>query len=155
MGIKSVKVLVTNRKARRDYTILSTVEAGIVLKGTEVKSLRQGKGSLAGSYAAVEESEVWLHGLHITPYEYGGVFAPSPKRKRKLLLHKREIKRLIGVTALRGHTLIPLRLYLQGRVVKVELGVGKGKKMYDKRQAIKKRDAEREASQALKGARKR
>ncbi|MDP8215671.1 MAG: SsrA-binding protein SmpB [Candidatus Euphemobacter frigidus] len=155
MGIKPVKVLVTNRKARRDYSILNTTESGIVLKGTEVKSLRQGKGSLLGSYAAVENGEVWIHGLHITPYEHSGVLAPSPKRSRKLLLHKREIKRLIGVTAVKGHTLIPLRLYLRGRVVKIELGVGKGKKMYDKRQTIKKRDAEREVSQALKGARRR
>lgn len=143
-------MLVTNRKARRDYTILDTFEAGIVLKGTEVKSLRRGKGSLAGSYAAVENGEVWLHGLHITPYEYGGIFNSEPKRKRKILLHHREIKRLIGVTAVKGHTLIPLRLYLKGPLIKVELGVGKGKRMYDKRQTIKKRDADRETAQAMK-----
>ena len=143
-------MLVTNRKARRDYTILDTFEAGIVLKGTEVKSLRRGKGSLAGSYAVGEGGEVWLHGLHITSYEYGGIFNSEPKRKRKLLLHHREIKRLIGVTAVKGHTLIPLRIYLKGPLIKVELGVGKGKRMYDKRQTIKKREAQRETAQAMK-----
>ena len=145
-----MKVLVTNRKARRDYTILDTFEAGIVLKGTEVKSLRRGLGSLAGSYATVEKGEVWLRGLHINPYEYGGIFNAEPKRRRKLLLHQREIKRLIGVTAVKGHTLIPLRIYLKGPLIKVEVGVGKGKRMYDKRQTIKKREAERETAQAMK-----
>jgi len=148
-----MKVLVTNRKARRDYTILKTYEAGIVLQGTEVKSLRRGQGSLAGSYATVENGEVWLRGLHINPYEYGGIYNPEPKRKRKLLLHQREIKRLIGVTAVKGHTLIPLRVYLKGPLIKVEIGEGKGKRMYDKRQTIKKRDAERDAAQAMKASR--
>jgi len=150
-----MKVLVTNRKARRDYTILKTYEAGISLQGSEVKSLRRGQGSLAGSYAAIENGEVWLRGMNITPYEYGGIYNPDPKRRRKLLLHRREIKRLIGVTAVKGHTLIPLRLYLKGPLIKVELGVGKGKRMYDKRQTIKKRDAERDAAQAMKSARRR
>ena len=150
-----MKVLVTNRKARRDYTILKTYEAGISLQGSEVKSLRRGQGSLAGSYAAIENGEVWLRGMNITPYEYGGIYNPDPKRGRKLLLHRREIKRLIGVTAVKGHTLIPLRLYLKGPLIKVELGVGKGKRMYDKRQTIKKRDAERDAAQAMKSARRR
>ncbi|MEA1928044.1 MAG: SsrA-binding protein SmpB [Candidatus Auribacterota bacterium] len=150
-----MKVLVTNRKARRDYTILDTYEAGIVLRGTEVKSLRRGRGSLAGSYASVEKGEVWLRGMNITPYEYGGIYNPDPKRKRKLLLHHREIKRLIGVTAVKGHTLIPLRLYLKGPLIKVEIGVGKGKRMYDKRQTIKKRDADREASRAIRASRDR
>ncbi len=145
-----MKVLVTNRKARRDYTILDTFEAGMVLQGTEVKSLRSGQGSLTGSYAAVDDGEVWLHGLHITPYEYGGAFDPAPRRKRKLLLHKREIRRLVGVTAVKGHTLVPLRIYLKDGLVKAELGVGKGKRMYDKRETIKKRDADREAAKAMK-----
>ena len=150
-----MKVLVTNRKARRDYTILKTYEAGISLQGSEVKSLRRGQGSLAGSYAAIENGEVWLRGMNITPYEYGGIYNPDPKRRRKLLLHQREIKRLIGVTAIKGHTLIPLRLYLKGPLIKVELGVGKGKRMYDKRQTIKKRDAERDAAKVMKASRRR
>lgn len=150
-----MKILVTNRKARRDYDILERYEAGIVLQGTEVKSLRRGQGSLAGSYAIIENGEAWLRGFHITPYEYGGIFNPDPKRKRKLLLHHREIKRLIGVTAIKGHTLIPLCIYLKGPLIKVELGVGKGKRMYDKREVIKKREADREASKMLKYSRRR
>lgn len=145
-----VKVLVTNRKARRDYTILESLEVGIALKGTEVKSLRQGRGSLAHSYASVEESEVWLHNFHITPYEYGNIFNPPPERSRKLLLHNREIKRLIGQTALKGYTLVPLRVYLKKGYVKVELAVAKGKKLYDKREVVKKREAEREVARAIK-----
>ena len=148
-----MKILVTNRKARRDYTILKTYEAGISLQGSEVKSLRRGQGSLAGSYAAIENGEVWLRGMNITSYEYGGIYNPDPKRRRKLLLHQREIKRLIGVTAVKGHTLIPLRLYLKGPLIKVELGVGKGKRMYDKRETIKKRDAERDAAKVMKASR--
>jgi SsrA-binding protein len=144
------KILVTNRKARRDYTILESLETGIALKGAEVKSLRRGKGSLAGSYATVDNGEVWLHDFHITPYEYGNIFNPPPKRNRKLLLHRREIKKLIGQTAIKGHTLVPLRVYLKNGLVKMELGVAKGKKLYDKRQDIKKKEADREAARAKK-----
>ncbi len=146
----SVKVLVTNRKARRDYAVLETLEAGIALKGAEVKSLRQGKGSLANSYASVIEGEVWLHDFHITPYEQGNLFNPPPKRRRKLLLHQREIKRLIGQTALKGNTLIPLKVYLKDKYVKVELAVAKGKRSYDKRQSIRKKEADREMARAVK-----
>ncbi|MDP8237301.1 MAG: SsrA-binding protein SmpB [Candidatus Erginobacter occultus] len=139
-----MKILVTNRKARRDYTILDTVETGIVLKGAEVKSLRAGGGSLAGSYAAVQGDEVWLHGLNINPYDPGSPYSPDPRRTRKLLLHRREIKRLTSAVAVKGQTLVPLRVYLKGGLVKVELGTGKGKKTYDKRQTIRKRETERD-----------
>jgi len=139
-----LKVLVTNRKARRDYTILDTIEAGIALKGSEVKSLRSGGGSLAGSYAAVQGGEVWLHGLNINPYDPGSPYSPDPRRTRKLLLHRREIKRLAAAVAVKGQTLVPLKVYLKGGLVKVELGTGKGKKSYDKRQTIRKRETERD-----------
>lgn len=139
-----MKVLVTNRKARRDYTILDTIEAGIVLKGAEVKSLRAGGGSLAGSYAVVGGGEVWLHGLNINPYDPGSPYSPDPRRTRKLLLHRREITRLASAVAVKGQTLVPLRIYLQGGLVKVELGTGKGKKTYDKRQTIRERETERD-----------
>ena len=145
-----VKTLVTNRKARRDYTIREKVEAGIVLKGTEVKSLRGGRGSFAGSYAKVEGGEVWLYGFHISPYEHAGVFSPDPTRPRKLLLKKREIKKLDTQASVKGFTLVPLRLYLKRGLVKMELGVGEGKRQYDKRETIKKREAKREAARALK-----
>jgi SsrA-binding protein len=146
----STKALLTNRKARRDYVILETLETGIALKGSEVKSLRQGKGSFSDSYASLEKGEIWLHNLHITPYDSGSIFNPPPKRSRKLLLHRREIKRLIGQTAIKGHTLVPLRLYLKHRLVKVELAVARGKKHYDKRETIKKREAERELARMRK-----
>jgi len=144
-----LKILVTNRKARRDYfrrdyTIPDTVEAGIALQGSEVKSLRGGGGSLAGSYAAVQGGEVWLHGLHVNPYDPAAAFSPDPRRTRKLLLHRREIKRLAAAVAVKGQTLIPLRVYLKGGLVKVELGTGKGKKTYDKRQTIRKRETDRD-----------
>lgn len=140
----ATKVLATNRKARRDYFILETLEAGIVLKGAEVKSLRRGKASFSDSYASLEGEEVWLHNLHIAAYDQGSVFNPPPTRSRKLLLHKREIKKLIGQTAEKGYTLVPLKIYLKRGMVKLELAVARGKKYHDKRQAIKKREVERE-----------
>lgn len=139
-----MKILVTNRKARRDYAILDTVEAGIVLRGSEVKSLRAGGGSLAGSYAAVQGEEVWLHGLNVNPYDPGSPYAPDPRRTRKLLLHRREIDRLAAAVAVKGQTLVPLKVYLKNGLIKVELGTGKGKKTYDKRQTIRKRETERD-----------
>lgn len=144
------KILVRNRRARRDYFILETLEAGIALQGAEVKSLRAGKGNLQESYASIESDGVWLHNFHISPYQAGGNYIPLPARKRRLLLHQREIKKLSGRTALKGNTLIPLSVYLRGGYVKVELGVGQGKKSYDKRETIKKREASREMAQALK-----
>ena len=144
------KILVRNRRARRDYFILEKLEVGIALQGSEVKSLRAGKGNLQESYASIEADGVWLHNFHISPYQAGGSYIPLPTRNRRLLLHRREIKKLIGKTTLKGNTLIPLSVYLRGGYVKVELGVVQGKKFYDKREAIKKREAGREISKALK-----
>lgn len=137
-----------NRKARHDYHIEETMEAGIALQGTEVKSLRLGRVNLRDSYARVENGEVFLYGMHISPYEQGNRFNHDPLRVRKLLLHKREIRRLIGKTREEGYTLVPTRLYFKNGKAKVELALAKGKKLYDKREAIAKRDAERRARQA-------
>jgi len=147
--MKADKILISNRRARHDYLVLATMEAGIALQGSEVKSLRRGQGSLAGSYAVVEEGEVWLRDCHIPPYDSGSAFAPAPKRKRKLLLHAREIKRLIGQVALKGHTLVPLKVYLKNGLVKVELAVARGKKQYDRRAELKEKAAEREMERSL------
>ncbi len=138
------KVVSTNRKARHEYTILDTIEAGIVLKGTEVKSLRQGKANLADGYAAIKDGEVWLMGMHISPYEQGSYANVDPVRNRKLLLHKHEIRRLAQKTSQKGLTLIPLKVYFKKNNAKVLLGVAQGKKAYDKRAAIAEREMERE-----------
>ena len=142
------KVIASNRKARHDYTILDTYEAGVVLMGTEVKSLRLGRASLVDSFATVDDGEVWLRGLHIPEYDRGTWTNHEPRRTRKLLLHKSEILRLIGKTKESGLSLVPLSMYFKDGKVKVEIGLGRGKKAYDKRQAIAKRDAEREISRA-------
>ncbi|HKM43238.1 MAG TPA: SsrA-binding protein SmpB [Limnochordia bacterium] len=147
--MSQIKVISVNRRARHDYFIEDTMEVGIVLKGTEVKSLRLGKVNLRDSYARVENSEVFLYGMHISPYEQGNRFNHDPIRPRKLLLHKREIRRLIGKTKEEGYTLVPTRLYFLGGKCKVELALAKGKKLYDKRDATAKRDATRRAQQAL------
>jgi SsrA-binding protein len=138
------KVVSTNRKARHEYTILDTIEAGIVLKGTEVKSLRQGKANLTDGYAAIKDGEVWLMGMHISPYEQGSYANVDPVRNRKLLLHKHEIRRLAQKTSQKGLTLIPLKVYFKKNNAKVLLGVAQGKKAYDKRAAIAEREMERE-----------
>jgi SsrA-binding protein len=143
-GESGEKIIATNRKARHEYTVLETVEAGIVLKGTEVKSLRQGNVNLADGYAMIKNGEVWLHGMHVTPYERGSYTNVDPLRPRKLLLHKKEIRKLIGRTAEKGLTLIPLQLYFRTSVAKILLGVCRGKKEYDKRHDIARRDAERD-----------
>ena len=144
------KVVVRNRRARHDYDILETYEAGIALKGTEVKSLREGKASIQDAYAKVEDGEVWLHQMHISPYERGGRFNHDPKRPRKLLLHKYEIKKLIGRTQERGLTLVPLKVYFNDRgIAKIELALAKGKKLYDRRREIARRIEERETERAL------
>lgn len=140
---------ITNRRARHDYAITETFECGIVLAGSEVKSIRDGKANLRDSFARVEDDEVWLYGLHITPYTFSRGDL-DPERRRKLLLHKREIVDLARATQDRGISLIPLQLSFKDRRVKVVLGVGRGKKTYDKRQAIAERDAKREAEKALK-----
>ncbi|MAT38299.1 MAG: SsrA-binding protein [Ectothiorhodospiraceae bacterium] len=147
---EQIKTIATNRKARHEYHVLESVETGIVLVGTEVKSIRAGKVSFQDAYAAVESGELWLHSLHISPFEKGNVFNHDPVRKRKLLASKREIKKLHDKTAIRGYTLIPLVLYFKGRYLKVELGVCKGKKFYDKRETVKQRDIDREMKRNIK-----
>jgi len=147
------KTLAENRKARHDYFIEEACEAGIELLGTEVKSIRAGKANLKDSYAEIRNGEVFLCNMHIGPYEQGNIFNKDPLRERKLLLHKTEILRLTGFTAQKGYTLIPLSLYLKSSIVKVDLGVGKGKKDYDKRdvmlEKVAKRDMERDMKEKL------
>ncbi len=137
------KIVSVNRKARHDYFIEEIYEAGIALVGTEVKSIRQGKINIKDGYAQVENGEVFLYNVHISPYEQGNIFNRDPLRARKLLLHKNEIKKLIGYVQQKGYALIPLSFYLKNGLVKVELGVGIGKKKYDKRQVLAEKDAER------------
>ncbi len=140
----TVRQVVTNRKALHDYFIIDSYEAGIVLKGTEVKSLRQGSANLQDGYAILRNGELWLLGMHISPFEKGNINNHDPKRDRKLLLHKKEILRLIGNITEKGLTLVPLKVYFKNNIVKIELGLARGKKSYDKREAIKKRDTERQ-----------
>jgi len=142
-----IKVLATNRKARHDYFIEDTIETGIVLKGTEVKSIRLGKLNLKDSYASIDKGEVYLNNMHISPYEQGNIYNVDPVRKRKLLLHKREIRKLSQEVSLKGLTLVPLSVYLKDGKVKIELAIVRGKKLYDKREDIAKKDAERRMRQ--------
>jgi len=141
--------ILTNSKARRDYHILDTFEAGIVLHGTEMKSLRAGKGQIADAFARVDKDEVWLHNAHIDEYSHGNLNNHAPKAPRKLLLHRREIRKLAEMAQVKGHTIVPLSFYWKGSLVKVQLAVGKGKAEYDKRDDIKKREADRELKQVL------
>jgi SsrA-binding protein len=138
------KVISTNRKAYHDYEILETYEAGIVLRGTEVKSLRESQVNFKDCYAAVDNGEAWLIGCYISPYHHGTDANHDPERRRKLLLHKKEIGRLLGKVAERGLTLIPLRLYFKGGRAKCELGLARGKKLHDKRASLREREAKRE-----------
>ncbi len=147
------RVIATNRRARHDYDILETIEAGIVLKGTEVKSLRDSQVTFKDAYATIRHDELWLLGCHINPYSHGSDANHDPERDRKLLLHRREITRLTGKIAERGLTLIPLRLYFKEGRVKIELGLGRGRKLHDKRSAIRERDVKREMDKAARGAR--
>ncbi|MET9633451.1 SsrA-binding protein SmpB [Lentzea sp. NPDC006480] len=142
------KVIASNRKARHDWSILDTYEAGIQLVGTEVKSLRMGRASLVDAFAQVDDGEIWLHALHIPEYVAGTWTNHEVRRKRKLLLHKAEIERLIGKTKESGLSLVPLQMYFKDGYVKVEIALAKGKKSYDKRQDIAKRDANREIAKA-------
>ena len=142
-------VIATNRRARHDYEVLDTVEAGVSLLGPEVKSLREGRTNMGDSFAVIKNGEVWLEKLHITPYEYANRTAPEPMRERKLLLHKHEISKLYSRVVERGLTLVPLRLYFREGRVKVELGLVRGKHMHDKRETIKRRDADLEARRAM------
>lgn len=144
MGEKGQKTIAVNRKARHEYFIEETYDAGIALAGTEVKSIRAGKVSLQDAFARVDNGEVWLHNMYIAPYEFGSRFNLEPKRPRKLLLHRHQIEKLRAVTEQKGLTLIPLRIYFERGYAKIELGVAKGKKLYDKREAIAERDARRE-----------
>lgn len=148
--MEKVKVITENRKARHDYHILETYEAGIELKGTEVKSLRSGKANLKDSYAQVESGELFLFNMHISPYEQGNRFNVDPVRKRKLLMHKKEIMRLLGKTKEKGLTLVPLKAYFTRGKVKIELALAKGKKLYDKREAQAEKSAQRDIDKALK-----
>jgi SsrA-binding protein len=149
------KVVATNRKAFHDYHIEDRFEAGLVLRGTEVKSLREGRVNLQDSYASVDDGEVFLHHCHISPYSHGNIMNHDPLRTRKLLLHRKEINKLIGQTQQKGLTLVPLRIYFSPRGhAKVELALAKGKKQYDRREAIKEREAGREVERAMKGGRK-
>lgn len=137
------KILATNKKARHDYFIDEVFECGIELKGTEVKSIRQGRVNLKEGYASVDNSEVFLKQVHISPYDQGNRFNVDPLRTRKLLLHKSEIRKLIGATTVKGYSLVPMSMYFKNGRVKLELGLGKGKKLYDKRQDLAKKDAMR------------
>jgi SsrA-binding protein len=143
------KNVVSNRKARHDYAVMDTYEAGVVLMGTEVKSLRLGRASLADAFATVDDGEVWLRNMFIPEYTMGSWTNHEPKRARKLLLHREEIDRLIGKTREGGLTLVPLRVYFSAGKVKVEIALARGKKSYDKRQDLAKRDAQREIARAV------
>ncbi len=145
-----IKIIVNNRKAHHDYHIIESLEAGIALKGTEVKSLRLGKVNIRDSFAVITGGEVFLHGLHISPYEQGNRFNHDPLRIRKILLHRREINRLFGKVQEKGYTLVPLKLYWKNGRCKVELALAKGKRIYDKRESLAKRDVSRQAARALK-----
>ena len=144
------QTIVLNRRARHEYAIEETVEAGIVLTGTEIKSIRAGRVNLVDAYARIERGEAWLIGAHIAPYEQGNRYNHEPTRKRKLLAHTREIGRLAGKAAESGNTLVPLKMYDRGGHVKVDLGVARGKRSYDKRAALAERDARREIERAVK-----
>ncbi len=146
----NTKTLAQNKKARHEYFILETFEAGIELCGTEVKSIRQGKVNMTDAYASITDGEVWIKQMNISPFEQGNIFNRDPLRERKILLHKKEIRKLIGQLQQDGLSLIPLSLYLKGSIVKVSLALAKGKKLYDKREDIAKRDARRNIDRAIK-----
>lgn len=142
-------LIAKNPTAKHDYSIEATIEAGIVLTGTEIKSIRSGKVNLKDSYASIQNGEVFVHSMHISPYEHGNIFNKDPMRDRKLLLNKNEIRKLIGLIKQKGYTLVPISIYFQGSFVKLELGIGKGKKLYDKREDLKKKDQERYIKQHM------
>lgn len=144
------KLIANNKKARHDYFIEDTYEAGICLHGTEVKSLRMGKCSVKESFIRIEDGEVFIYNMHISPYEKGNIFNKDPLRVKKLLLHRQEIRKMEGQIAQKGYTIVPLNVYFKGSLVKVEIGLAKGKKLYDKRQDIAKKDQRREAEKQFK-----
>ena len=149
MSSDRVKVIATNRKARHDYIIEDSYEAGLVLTGSEIKSIRAGQVNLRDGYAAIREGEVWLLNVHITPYKQASYQNHEPRRERKLLLHRREINRLTGKLQEKGLTLVPLRIYLKNSRAKVELGLARGKKSYDKRQTLREKSDRRQIERAL------
>lgn len=144
------KIVAQNKRARHDYFVLETWEAGIELKGTEVKSIRLGQCNLKDCYGTVKDGELWVYGMHISPYEKGNIFNKDPLRPRKLLMHKYEIRKIASKMAEKGYTMVPLKVYLKGSLVKVEVGLARGKKLYDKRQDIAKKDQRREAEKEFK-----
>ena len=150
MGAESIKLIANNKKAYHDYFIEDTYEAGISLHGTEVKSLRMGRCSVKEAFIRIEKGEVYVYNMHIAAYEKGNIFNKDPLRVRKLLLHKREIRKIEGQIAQKGYTVVPLSVYFSGSLVKVEIGLAKGKKLYDKRQDIAKKDQRREAERKFK-----
>ncbi|MGH8999410.1 MAG: SsrA-binding protein SmpB [Acidimicrobiia bacterium] len=149
-GRERERVAISNRRARHEYHILDSYECGVVLAGSEVKSIRDGRANLADAYARIEDGEIWLHGMHVSPYPFARD-QHDPTRKRKLLMHRREIDRLTGKLTESGTALVPLKIYFRNGLAKVELALGRGKRQWDKREAIAKRDADREARRALKG----
>jgi SsrA-binding protein len=150
MKAVGIKLIAQNKKAYHDYYVEETLEAGIALTGTEVKSLRVGKANMRDSYAAVEGGELWLIGVHISPYEQGNIFNHDPLRKRKLLVHSRELRRMYGKVKVSGYTLVPTKLYFKDGRAKVEIGLAKGKTTYDKRQTLAKKEADRDIQRAFK-----
>jgi SsrA-binding protein len=152
---KAQRLIADNRKARHDYHVLETYEAGVALLGTEVKAIREGRVNLRDSYGRVENGEVWLYGVHISPYSHRGYAEHDPTRRRKLLLHKQEIRKLIGRTVEKGFTLVPLQMYFKSGRVKVSLSLAKGKQAHDKRETIRRREVDRETRAAMKERRAR
>ncbi len=150
MGKESIKLIANNKKAFHDYFIEDKYEAGISLAGTEVKSLRMGKCSVKEAFIRIEKGEVMIYGMHISPYEKGNIFNKDPLRPRKLLLHKHEINKIAGKMAEKGYTIVPIQVYFKGSLVKVEIALARGKKLYDKRQDIAKKDQRRESEREFK-----
>lgn len=150
MAKEAVKLIANNKKAYHDFFIQDTYEAGIALHGTEVKSLRMGKCSIKEAFVRIENNEVFIYGMHVSPYEKGNIFNKDPLRVKKLLLHRYEINKMLGKIKEKGITLVPLKVYLKGSLVKVEIGLAKGKKLYDKREDIAKKDQQREAQRDFK-----
>ena len=146
----NIKTIAKNPTAYHNYIIEDKIETGIVLSGTEIKSIRNGKINLKDTYAQIKNGEIFVIGMHISPYEHGNIFNKDPLRNRKLLLNKREINKIIGLATKKGYSLIPLSLYCKGSLVKLELGIGKGKKLYDKRQDIAKKDAQKQIAYNIK-----
>lgn len=146
----NTKLIAKNPTAHHNYTIEDHIEVGIVLSGTEIKSIRSGKVNLKDSYAYIKNGELFICGMHISPYEHGNIYNKNPLRDRKLLLHKKEIYKLLGLTKQKGYSLVPINIYFKGSLVKVDLGIGKGKKLYDKRQDLAKKDAILKIQKAMK-----